>query len=263
MSVERMRFESEIKKPSPNWGTTAAPYSGAIHDLNALNMTEMLATLNRVAPPRRPDVLANAEAVLKKGLGWTGSFDRIRFALDVVTNRKITWYPDDLPDDQADDARNFLESLLKSARTRAGSAVFDYANYAAIAAIEEINPLSVAVDAEYAGSIFESGGMFGFSKPRRGTVTRVGGKWTLSSDSSVPVPIGTKVAMYHTHGGGIANAGAEFFSGDDIMVAIARKQMSYLGTPLGRVKKITPNDLLPPSERPPGASFGFKQETLR
>jgi hypothetical protein len=66
--------------------------------------------------------------------------------------------------------------------------------------------------------------------------------------------------MYHTHGAGIANPGAELPSGDDIMIMRAQGVFSFIGTPNNHIKKFTPNALLPPSEQQP---FGFKQETLR
>ena len=243
MSLQRTRIETAMSKPVP---LTDAEWEKVVDDLNALNMTEMLSTLAAVTDASKRKLLQDqAKLVLSTKCGWEGSWQRINFAFSVVNDKKITFYPNDLEADQADDARNFLTPSWPVRGSMAGRAMFDTINQAAVRAISEVNPASIALDAEFAGSLFASMGQFGFTKPARGDVEKVNGKWRLSSSSSIPVPPGTtKSGMYHTHGGGIGNTGAEVASGDDIMIMVAQKVFSFIGTPQGHIKKLTPNVLL-------------------
>ena len=125
MSMQRAQFEAELRKAQPDW-------PNPIDNLNALNMTEMLDTLNSTAAAKRPDVLTKAEEIMRTQRGWTGSYERIKFASDALNDHKITWYPADLPDDQADDVRNFLQQFFRITNSRAGTAVFDTLDKAAI-----------------------------------------------------------------------------------------------------------------------------------
>jgi hypothetical protein len=188
MSVERDRFQFEVGKPQPNWDT-------ALDNLNALAMFEMLPALAGLQPDQRDEVARQADRILAIQRGWRDSADRIEFAVDVVKDRKITSYPSSIPDDQVEDARKFLIGLLSPANSQAGRMSFSTVEAAGIAAIQEINPTSIAVNREFAGTVFQQGRVFGFTPPKEG-----GEK---DSDPNVPAPLNTtKVGIYHTHGAG-------------------------------------------------------------
>jgi hypothetical protein len=248
MSLERSRFEAELRKDSPDWTV-------AVDNLNALSMPEMLATLMNLSPAVRADVLKQVFRILGSQRGWSASVNRIDFAMDVVSARKITSWAHDVLDAQVEDARNFLVNLLSPRSSQAERGAFSTPDAAAIAALVEINPVSIAINREFAGSIYKSGQNFGFTRPKRGN--------ERDSDPDVPVPAGSKaVGNYHTHGNGVGNKGAEFPSGDDIMVMKRLRRLMYIGTPAGKIKKATPTEILPENERD-NFPLGFKYETLR
>ena len=120
---------------------------------------------------------------------------------------------------------------------------------AAVAAVQEYNPISIKEDLEYAGSVCKLPKKQGFifSIPNIGT-----------KDGSVPsqCPKGTEeVANYHTHGAGFKNDPAdssERYSPQDRRWAngirkiddaifIGPAQPLYLATPSGTIKRFDPN----------------------
>jgi hypothetical protein len=248
MSQQRDLFEAELRKAQPNWDV-------AIDNLNALAMFEMLPALTPLTPALRTQVVSMARSILDTLRGWTGAADRIDFAADVVNDRRLTSWSNTVPDNQVDDARDFLANLLRPANSKAGRTAFVSTDDAAIAAILEINPSSIAINREFSGTVFQRGGSFGFTPPVRGGAT--------DSDPNVPVPPGTAAAaIYHTHGNGVGHPGGEVFSGDDIFICIKLGRFSYVGTPSGRVKKLTPSALMTPAERQQNP-LGVRQQTLR
>jgi len=235
MSDERDRFEAEVRRPQPDWDT-------AIDKLSSLAMFEMLPSLTSLQPASRTEVVQQARRILASVRGWQGACDRIEFAADVITDQRLTSWPGSLPDEQVEDARNFLINLLRPASSQAGRAGFPNADAAGIAAIQEVNPISIAVKLEFSGSVFQRGRgtFFGFTPPKKGETT--------ASDPNVPVPAGTtKVAIYHTHGTGYQNSSAaESFSVEDREICKQQSKRSghlvfnYLGTPSGRILKFVP-----------------------
>lgn len=118
---------------------------------------------------------------------------------------------------------------------------FTSADDAAIAALQEIIPTTIAVGLEFAGSIFSRSGSFRFTAPKQGEAT--------ASDSNVPVPTGTgAVGSYHTHPETTRNS--ENFSPQDMMICRGNEQIHlpprvfYLGTPSGKIKRLIPPALL-------------------
>jgi hypothetical protein len=247
MSQQRDLFEAELRKPQPNWDV-------AIDNLSALAMFEMLPALAPLAPALRTQIASKARSILDTQRGWTGAADRIDFAVDVVNDRKITSWSSTVPDNQVDDARDFLVNLLRPASSSAGRTGFRNTDDAAIAAILEINPSSIAINREFSGTVFQRGASFGFTPPVRGGAT--------DSDPNVPAPPGAvAVAMYHTHGNGVGHPGGEVFSANDVFICKGSGRFSYLGTPSGRIKKLTPSALLSPAERQQNPIV--RQQTLR
>lgn len=247
MSVQRDRFEAEVRKPQPNWETV-------IDNLNALAMFEMLPALAGLQPAIRNEVVNQSRRILRTQRGWRGSCDRIEFAADVINDQRVTSWPSDLPNEQVEDARNFLASLLRPATNQAGREVFPTADAAAIAAIQETSPISVAINREFSGSIFKRGSRFGFTPPVRGG--------ERDSDPNVPVPPRTTaVGIYHMHGNS-NGPGAETFSGDDMVICGRLGRFSYLGTPSGRIKKLIPSNLMSSEERRQNP-LGVRQVPLR
>lgn len=246
MSRERDQFEAEVRKPRPDWTV-------AIDRLNSLAMFEMLPALSGLNRDQLNDVLGQARRILNTERHWYGAFDRVEFAAFVVVNQSV---PDNvsLPADQLDDARRFLLNRLRRSPSRAGTVAFPTMDTAAIAAIDEIGSASRAINREFSGSIFQRGASFSFTAPEQGGAT--------DSNPNVPVPHGTTVvASYHTHGNS-QGGGAELASGEDIMISIRLRRISYIGTPAGHIKKIIPRDLLPRDQQRL-APLGVTQQTLR
>jgi Domain of unknown function (DUF4329) len=246
VSQQRERFEAELRQAQPNW-------EAAIDNLNALAMSEMLPALAGLTPGLRSQVLSQTRSILG-ARGWAASVDRIEFAIDVVNDRAIRSWPSSVPSTQVDEAMDFIVNLLHPASAASRSA-FSSTDDAAITAIRQINPASVAINREFAGSIFRRGTGFGFTAPVRGGAR--------DSDPNVPVPAGSvAVGMYHTHGNGIHNGGAEVFSADDVIMCRRLARFSYLGTPAGRIKKLTPRELMSAAEQEQNP-LGVFQQLLR
>lgn len=252
MSIKRITFESEVNKPFPDW-------TKVVDNLSALAMFEMLPALAGLAATLRQQVVSQAWKLLSVERGWKGSYDRIDFAADVVTDQKVDQNDSRVPADQIDDATNFLIELLKPANSRAAQVGFANADDAAVAALQEIAPTTKAVGLEFAGSIYSLSGTFRFTAPKKGDAT--------GSDSNVPVPVGTKaVAIYHTHP--TVGTNYENFSPQDLMICRGNQQLrlpprfSYLGTPSGRIKKLIPPDLLTGQDKDKFGILG-KQVILR
>ena len=252
MSPQRDAFESEVKKPSPDWTT-------AIDNLAALAMFEMLPALAGLSAPLRKEVASQAWKLLSVERNWKGSYDRVDFAVDVVTDQQVNQKDTRAPADQIEDATGFSIALLKPAKSMADRAGFGSADVAAIAALQEISPTTKAIGMEFASSIFSQSGSFGFTAAKRGDAT--------SSDSNVPVPGGTTaVGIYHTHPASTNNP--DNFSVEDLFICRGNpllklpSRVSYLGTPSGTIKKLIPPDLL---TGPDKARFGLlgKQVILR
>src|ERR1700730_3480818 len=134
--------------------------------------------------------------------------------------------------------------------SRAGD-VFLSAKDAGIAAIEEINPTSIARNVEFAGRVLTRNTGFTFTAPR--TLGR-----RDDSDPGQKTP--ESVGMYHAHAGEFEPTD-EIFSPIDKGKATMHKELSFLGTPRGRILRFTPIDLLSPFEQ--GANLGGLVETLK
>jgi hypothetical protein len=117
MSDQRDRFETEVRGSQPNW-------EKAVDNLSALAMFEMLPALAGLPPATRAEVVNHARTILSDQRGWRGAFERIDFAADVVNDRRLTSWLSSVPDNQVEDARNFLTDLLKPTRNQAGRAGF-------------------------------------------------------------------------------------------------------------------------------------------
>lgn len=120
-------------------------------------------------------------------------------------------------------------------------AAYDTADEAGMASISFIIQKSIKELREYAGWVYQNpnNSKYYFSIPRRGDA---------NTSSPGPKPQGmTVIGTYHTHGGrpGQSVATDEIFSPDDKVKATLGKQISYLGTPKGRILRYTPVDLLP------------------
>jgi hypothetical protein len=219
----------------------ARDWNGAFNNLNGLNMYEMLRALASLQPPL-------LDQLLKQSTDFWESVNmpRIAFAATVVRQRKI---PAQVPGDllatgQVQDAKNFLIEQERRGggntpgptQTRAGQ-FFQTADQAAFAAIDEITRTSIANNWEYAGRIFQiPGGMYTFTKATTMELD-------AESNPGPEVPGYTNVGTYHTHAGGFF-ASDEDFSPKDKLKATIAKQLSYLGTPRGRILRFTPIDLL-------------------
>jgi RHS repeat-associated protein len=127
---------------------------------------------------------------------------------------------------------------------------------AAVAALEEANPQSIADNLEYGGLIYEEGGDYHFTEPQRGTPT---GYNTSSARPLVP-KTGTIVGDYHTHGdyshqvgGNVVRttAAMDAFNSNNFSAADIRgitadavgipSYRGYLGTPSGVFRAYDPH----------------------
>jgi hypothetical protein len=130
--------------------------------------------------------------------------------------------------------------------SNAERAIFGSADDAAVAAIDEILPLSIRDNVEFAGRIFREprGTRFAFTRPIRGT------RDDSDPGSRTPPPrlIGfVNIGTYHTHAGSFQETD-EIFSPADRAKAVFAKEHSWLGTPHQRILRFTPMSLLPPGE---------------
>jgi hypothetical protein len=109
---------------------------------------------------------------------------------------------------------------------------FDDPDECAIAALDEINPMSIKKNVEFAGRIYaRSDGHFYFTRPVKGT----------RDDSKAPPLVhgGINVGTYHTHSGNFADTD-ESFSPTDMLKANMKGEYSWLETPYQRILKFTP-----------------------
>jgi hypothetical protein len=139
---------------------------------------------------------------------------------------------------------------LPRSLSRAGKP-FRTADEAAIAAIDEILPVSVTNNIEYSGAIVRStiNGFFQFTYADTQDDP-------TASDANPAIPAGTvRVGLYHTHGAGDGKTNAENFSPNDIIICIGQKTvLFYLGTPSKHIKKLIPPGLLTGDDK---QKFGF------
>lgn len=112
---------------------------------------------------------------------------------------------------------------------------FNTADDAAIAAIELINPTSIAQNVEFAGRIFQRGGKFFFT-------TAITLNQSNYSEPGPKVSNVKNIGTYHTHAGGFVETD-EIFSPQDKIKATLAKEISYLGTPHQRILKFIPLSL--------------------
>jgi hypothetical protein len=109
---------------------------------------------------------------------------------------------------------------------------FSDADECAIAALDEINPLSIKKNGEFAGRIYrKSDGFFYFTRPIKG-----------KRDTSAPPPFihgAANVGVYHTHSGNFDEAD-ESFSSQDMLKANMAREYSWLETPHQRILRFTP-----------------------
>lgn len=145
---------------------------------------------------------------------------------------------------------------IPPSQSRAGMP-FATADAAAIAAIDEILPVSVNANWEFSGAIVKNkAGKFSFTYPE--TLEEQN-----SSNSDPAIPFGTtRIGVYHTHGGSTGKNNSENFSPEDIIIANGKKVISYLGTPSGKIKKLVPVAQLTGKDKENFGWFG-KQIVLR
>ena len=117
--------------------------------------------------------------------------------------------------------------------SRAGT-IFRTPDAAATVAIDEINGASIAQNVEFAGRILSRASGYTFGAPR--TLHR-------RDDSDAGPKTAASVGTYHTHAGEFEPTD-EIISPMDLLKDTLGKELSYLGTPRGRVMKFTPIDLL-------------------
>ena len=139
--------------------------------------------------------------------------------------------------------------------------MFKTMDQAALAAIDEILPVSTGNGIEYSGAIVQN-----LDKTFSFTYAETLDDPT-ASNANPNVPPGKKlVAIYHTHpsdqGNGQRNA--ENFSVEDVMTCRFRTPpvIFYLGTPSGKIKKLIPPGLLGGADKEKFGIFG-KQTVLR
>ena len=223
-------------------------WDAAANKLSSLAMFDILPALASITPAQVDQVMQAGRRCLVDG-----AYRRIEYGKNVVRFHNMPTNDFGLPNDQVEDARNFLDQVMRPTPSQSGTATFISADAAGIAAILEINPASQAVQREFAGSIFRRGTQFGFTAPVRGDID--------SSDSNLPVPTGmVRVGAYHTHPDFGTNK--ENFSPQDIMICRGQGVLFYLGTPNGRIKKLTPPSLLTGADASRFGIFG-KQDILR
>lgn len=107
---------------------------------------------------------------------------------------------------------------------------------AAISAINEINPTSIAQDTEYAGRIYGlPSGKYSYSAPVKGT--------QRSSTPPPPPPGSPNAGRYHTHGQQHPDQpSAEYFSNTDLYNAYYLENVpTYVGTPSGDIRRFIPH----------------------
>src|SRR6266498_999705 len=202
MSIVRDNFAKAVQ---------AHDWNGAFTSLNGLNMYEMLNALASLQSSVLNDLLKESS-----NFWYPVNMPRIAFAATVVKQNRI---PDQIPGDltetgQVQDAKKFLmKNNGRSERTASAPAVtnsgktFSTADQAALAAIDEINPTSIANNWEYAGRIFQMHeGQFIFTRPKTLMLDAV-------SDPGPNIPGYVKTGTYHTHAGGFHDTDEVFSPG--------------------------------------------------
>jgi hypothetical protein len=124
-----------------------------------------------------------------------------------------------------------MERAMAGPQSMAGHP-FDDADECAIAALDEINPLSITQNVEFAGRIYrKADGRFYFTKPMKGT----------RDDSKAPPKVigAVNIGTYHTHSGNF-QATDEIFSPQDMGKANLANEYSWLETPYQRILRFTP-----------------------
>lgn len=250
MGQNRFLETVRVGRNDGNWSATARA-------LSILEMFDMMPALAQVDEATRKQILQAGRGTLARR-----AFERIEFAEAVVSTQAMVSAPSGLHEDQLDDVRRYLLGALRPAASQANVASFATIDAAAIRAIDEIDTLTKALQREFSGSIYTQGGAHKFTPPEMAVTD-----W---SSSQVAIPAGTQwVATYHAHPA--ATPDAENFSAQDIVVCRGVKNgtsvlrpplINYLGTPSGRIKKLTPRELLQPADADAYGPDG-KQEILR
>ena len=140
---------------------------------------------------------------------------------------------------------------LPRSKSQAGTP-FPSDDAAAIAALDEILPVSIGNDSEYSGAIARrvQDGKFIFTYAETEDDP-------TSSNSNFTAPSGTTlIGVYHTHGAATGKNNAESFSPQDIMICRGRKLVFWLGTPSRRIKKLIAPALLSPADQELFGLFG-------
>jgi hypothetical protein len=251
-AIDQHRFLEAVRvgRGDGNWSAIARALGG-------LAMFDILPALARVDEETREQILRAGRGVLA-----LRAFERIEFAKTVISTQRMVPPPSELHEDQVNDARRYLLTALKSAPSQANVASFSSMDAAAIRAIDEIDTLTKAIQREFSGSIYTRGRAYEFTPPEMAVTD-----W---SSSQVAIPEGTHwVATYHAHPP--TSPDAENFSSQDIVVCRGIKNgnsvlrpplVNYLGTPSGRIKKLTPRELLQGADVEAYGPDG-KQEVLR
>jgi hypothetical protein len=217
-----------------------ADWDAAANILSSLGMGDILPALVALEPAARDSVRWGATRALVRAASR-----RIEFAITAVADHVLDTLGDDLPSDQVDEVRRFLLVELSPKHSQASNTAFSTMNAAAVRAITECAPVTAALRVEFSGSIYKRGATYRFTPPKSDFASS-------SSSSSNTAPHGTTwVALYHTHPAG--NANAENFSPQDLLIGRGIKNgntvvrpalVLFVGTPSGRIKKLTPPDLL-------------------
>lgn len=146
---------------------------------------------------------------------------------------------------------------LPQSKSRSGHP-FSTADQAAIAALDEILPVSIGNDIEYSGAIVQNIGSKAFSFTYAETEDN-----PTSSNPNPQPPSGTKlIGVYHTHGAANGKNNAENFSFEDMMICRSKGVIFWLGTPSKHIKKLIPPQLLSAAEKQQFGLLG-KPITLR
>jgi hypothetical protein len=251
-AIDQHRFLEAVRvgRGDGNWSATARALGG-------LAMFDILPALARVDEETRDQILRAGKGVLA-----LAALKRIEFAKTVISTQMMVSPPSELHEDQVNDARRYLLAALKPAASEANRSSFSSMDAAAIRAIDEIATLTKAIQREFSGSIYIRGGAYEFTPPEMAVMD-----W---SSSQVAVPKDTQwVATYHAHPA--ANPDAENFSSQDVVISRGIRNgnsvlrpalINYLGTPSGRIKKLTPRELLQGADVDAYGPDG-KQEVLR
>lgn len=233
-AIDQHRFLEAVRvgRGDGNWSATARALGG-------LAMFDILPALAQVDEETRQQILRAGRGALA-----LRAFERIEFAKTVISTKRMVSPPSELNEDQLNDVRRYLLAALKPATSQASVSSFSSMDAAAIRAIDEIDTLTKAIQREFSGSIYTRGGAYEFTPPEMAVMD-----W---SSSQVAVPRGTQwVATYHAHPA--ASPDAENFSSQDVVICRGIKNghsvlrpplVNYLGTPSGRIKKLTPHELL-------------------